>query len=184
MGRNANKNKGDAFEREAVAVLLEIAPEHMLKSGVRMRELGAGRKEDMGDVRILRDTVVQVKAWKNVTSGIRQGSDGAERQRLNAGALWGAAMVPLPNSRKVLDDGVTVRWLAASYEWPDPNVGNRSTTETFTTAKFTAALDWLKDKKNDVPRELRVVELTHGRLGTLWIAPVQCWLRDLEAFMD
>src|SRR6478735_12765266 len=56
---NTNKRKGDRAEREAVAVLCELAPDLVVARPQRL--LGAGRREDTGDLWVFPGVTVQVK---------------------------------------------------------------------------------------------------------------------------
>lgn len=118
---NPNKAKGDAGERAAVAILKELAPDLVSYKDPR-RALGAGRKEDTGDIRVFHDTAIQVKNSKHPESFIRAAAEGADIQRKHKEAQEGhpvpfhLGMVKLPNARS----GVV--WLAAVLEYPDPEV--------------------------------------------------------------
>ena len=59
------------------------------------RKLGAGRLDDTGDLDGIPDTVVQVANWNNALRAVREKPEGAETQRLNAGADYAATAVRL-----------------------------------------------------------------------------------------
>ena len=59
------------------------------------RMLGAGRKDDVGDIEGVPDTVIQVKNYATVSDAVRLGPIDAERQRGNAGATFAATLVRL-----------------------------------------------------------------------------------------
>jgi hypothetical protein len=59
------------------------------------RALGAGRKDDIGDITGIGDLVVQVANWGNVAAAVRQKPIECEQQRLNAGATHAATFVRL-----------------------------------------------------------------------------------------
>lgn len=86
---NKNKRKGDAAELEAARLLC------LMTGRECRRKLGAGRKDDTGDIDGLPSTVVQVAAWKDYASAFRVKPDGAEQQRINAGAAYAFTMVKL-----------------------------------------------------------------------------------------
>ena len=88
---NPSKAKGDRNELESAAILSDLL-------GFKVqRKLGAGRKEDTGDLYGIPDTVVQVAYWpSNVLGSIREKVRGAVQQQANAGATFGAAMIKLP----------------------------------------------------------------------------------------
>lgn len=112
---NSNKNKGDRFEREAVPIVVDLLPEFALPKA--MRHLGAGRKEDVGDLYVLPDTAVQVKAWKDVGSGIRAAASGSVIQAGHGDMEFALGMYPILRTREG-----QVRWLACVTpgRWPVP----------------------------------------------------------------
>ena len=84
---NASKDKGDRGEREAAALISGLLGYEV------KRKLGAGRKEDVGDMHGLPDTVVQVANWADVARAAREKPAAAESQRLNDGATFATALV-------------------------------------------------------------------------------------------
>jgi hypothetical protein len=52
------------------------------------RALGAGRKDDVGDIHGVPDTVIQVADWKDVTRAVREKPLEAERQRAHLLQEW------------------------------------------------------------------------------------------------
>lgn len=83
------KRKGDEAEREAAAIL-----EELLGFKVR-RQLGAGRKLDIGDIFGIPQTAIQVACWSDALRAVREKPLDAERQRERAGATFAATMVRL-----------------------------------------------------------------------------------------
>jgi hypothetical protein len=83
------KAKGDRGEREAAALLSDL-----LGYPVK-RALGAGRKEDTGDLFGVPDTVIQVADWANALAAVRNKPLAAESQRENANATFAASMIRL-----------------------------------------------------------------------------------------
>lgn len=74
-----SKAKGDKAELEVQRLLQD----HL---GLGRRKLGAGRKDDTGDIDGIPNTVIQVANWPSDTLGaIRHKPDEAELQRLRAG---------------------------------------------------------------------------------------------------
>jgi len=124
---NPQKSKGDRAEREALEYFICAAPDLVRDNPMRM--LGAGRKDDIGDLAVFDDVVIQVKGFKNLTAALRQGADGARAQSRNALLDLYVGMAPIPRARKT-----GLRWLASSYVWPGisgdlalpdvPQVGN------------------------------------------------------------
>jgi hypothetical protein len=90
---NPQKNKGDSAEREIAALINSLTGWNV------RRKLGAGRADDTGDLDGIPDTTAQVKHFKDVTRGIREGVDGLERQRLNAGTTHAVAFIRRPGGR-------------------------------------------------------------------------------------
>lgn len=87
---NSAKNKGDRAELEAARIL-----EHHLGWQVS-RKLGAGRKEDTGDLYVHEhpDLVIQVKNWPSNTLGsFHAARDDADAQARNAGVPFRFGMV-------------------------------------------------------------------------------------------
>lgn len=84
---NANKNKGDIAEREIAGILADLTGWPV------RRKLGAGRKDDEGDLEGIPDTVIQVANWANVLAAVRTKPVEAEQQRHNAGATFAATLI-------------------------------------------------------------------------------------------
>jgi hypothetical protein len=90
---NPRKDKGDAAEREIATRIADLTGWPV------RRKLGAGRADDTGDLDGIPDCTAQVKNFKDVTRGIREGVDGLERQRLNAGTTHAVAFIRRPGGR-------------------------------------------------------------------------------------
>lgn len=86
------KTKGEVAEREAASLLADL-----LGRPVR-RKLGAGRLDDVGDIDGIPDTVIQVANWADFAAAMREKPEGAESQRVNAGATFAAAAVRFPRA--------------------------------------------------------------------------------------
>lgn len=83
---NPQKRRGDQAEREVAGILTDLL-------GVACRrELGAGRQDDCGDIR-LPQTVVQVANYTDLARAVRDKLPSVERQRANAKADFGALFV-------------------------------------------------------------------------------------------
>lgn len=86
---NPSKNKGDRAELEVQAMLRE----HL---GVPARRaLGAGRKDDIGDITGVPNTTIQVAAWKEVTTAMRLKPKECAEQQARAGTTFGATFLRL-----------------------------------------------------------------------------------------
>jgi hypothetical protein len=85
----SGKRKGDKAELEVQALLRD----HL---GVPARRaLGAGRKDDCGDMTGVPQTCVQIANRKDVAAAVREKPLEAERQRVNAGVPFAATFVRL-----------------------------------------------------------------------------------------
>ena len=80
---NPQKDKGDRSELEVQAILRD-----QLGYPAR-RALGAGRKDDCGDITGIPDTVVQVANYASLDRAVREKLPDLERQMVNAGASFG-----------------------------------------------------------------------------------------------
>jgi hypothetical protein len=79
-----SKRKGDLAELEVQAMLRD-------QLGVPARRaLGAGRKDDKGDIDGVLDTAIQVTNRKDLSSAVTEKLPELERQMVNAGATFGA----------------------------------------------------------------------------------------------
>lgn len=107
---NPQKKKGDRAEREVAAILSDLL-------GVKCRrELGAGRQDDCGDIRIP-DTVIQVANYTDLARAVREKLPSVERQRENAGAMFAGLFVRRYGGAYVVvlsPEQYATLWLAAS----------------------------------------------------------------------
>lgn len=84
---NPQKRRGDRAEIEVQGILRDLL-------GVPARRaLGAGRKDDVGDIHGVPDTVVQVANYTDLSRAVREKLPESERQRENAGAAFAATFV-------------------------------------------------------------------------------------------
>jgi hypothetical protein len=86
---NSAKDKGDRAEREAAELLTSLT------GHTARRELGAGRKDDQGDIDGLPHCAVQVVWWKDIVAALRLKPIGVEEQRINRGARYAITMLRL-----------------------------------------------------------------------------------------
>jgi hypothetical protein len=106
---NPQKRKGDRAELEAAQLVTDLLGFPV------SRELGAGRADDVGDLRGVPRTVIQVASWADVAAAARQKPLGAEQQRQNAnarhattlvrfrGGIWRAVLTPEQWAALMLD---------------------------------------------------------------------------------
>jgi hypothetical protein len=79
----SSKRKGDRAELEVQALLREAL-------GVpARRKLGAGRRDDIGDIDGVPNTVIQVVDWKDIAAAVRAKPNECERQRVEYERLVG-----------------------------------------------------------------------------------------------
>lgn len=165
---NSSKDKGDRFERESVPVLVNLLPEFALDKA--MRYLGAGRKEDVGDLYVLPDAAVQVKAWDNMGGAIRTAVAGSVVQAGHGDKEYALGMVPILGAR-----AHQVRWLAcvAPGRWPVP------VEPVAEFALVSKALKWVKDDTGPYGfrawDRLERIGLLGGPGEPALIAPIEAW---------
>jgi hypothetical protein len=112
---NTSRRKGDRAELEVQALLRD----HL---GVPARRaLGAGRKDDIGDIHGVPDTVVQVANYTDITRAIREKLPETERQRLVAGVPFAATFVRRVGGAYVVVQTVE-QWCALYREAMDVTV--------------------------------------------------------------
>ena len=137
--------------------------------------LGAGRREDVGDLHVLPDAAVQVKTWARtqLTRACREAADGAVAQARNGGAVFHLGLVPIPRAPKA-DPAATLRWLAVGYDWP----GGLEVWEPVATFGTTvAAITHLRTGYGGrVPLRLRMSRVQVRGRRPMLVAPVQAWL--------
>lgn len=171
---NSSKNKGDRFEREAVPVLVDLLPEFALPKA--MRHLGAGRAEDVGDLYVLADAAIQVKAWKDMGAGIRAAAAGSVIQAGHGDKDVALGMVPILGTRKD-----QVRWLACVTpdRWPLP------VEPVAEFALVSKALKWVRT--DEAPYGFRAwgrlerIGLLAGTGEPTLIAPIEAWAAAYRA---
>ena len=84
---NPNKRKGDNAERQLANILSDLLQKPM------RRTLGAGRKDDIGDIDGIDDTAIQVKHWNDITAAITQGITQLTQQQQNKKAQHGVLFI-------------------------------------------------------------------------------------------
>ncbi|WP_114906727.1 hypothetical protein [Ornithinimicrobium murale] len=170
---NAAKNKGDKGERDAVVALIQRTPHLLVQDRRPMRALGAGRKDDEGDLRVLPGTSIQVKFWNNLTRACREAADGAVRQAKNAQNPYAMGLVPIPRANTAVG---SLRWLAAGYSWPG-GIDQWEPVPTFGGAQI-AVKHLQSGFGGRVPLSLRMTRVKAKGSKTLYIAPVEAWLES------
>lgn len=88
---NSSKDKGDRGELEVQALLRE-----RLNLPTIRRALGAGRKDDIGDIDNVPNTAIQVAWWKDVSAAIRAKTVEVEEQRKRRRVRFAASFIRFP----------------------------------------------------------------------------------------
>lgn len=146
-------------------VLAELAGDMALDKP--RRKLGAGRQDDMGDLDVLPNVCVQVRALADVTCALRSAAADAVVQAGRAGYPYGLGLVPLPRARSE-----AVRWLAAAHEWPL----EQDADEIAVYGTTAAAVVHVRNEKMGVPRSRRVAVVRRTGQPDLFIAPIEAWV--------
>ena len=163
---NAAKLKGDRGEREAVLVLKALAPDLVLSNA--QRKLGAGRREDTGDLVVFSDVTVQVKTYATAGSALRDAAEGAELQRARAGTRFALGMAPVPRARRG-----AVRWLASTLRWPGGELGQD---DLFSVGLVSRAIAHVRRDDLGIRRERRVAIVERAGAHRIYVAPVEAWI--------
>jgi len=163
---NSSKNKGDRGEREAVVALCALAPDHVLPNA--RRKLGAGRRDDMGDIDVFPDVTIQVKWLASLPTALRDAAAGASVQSARAGTSYALGMVPIPRARKS-----GVRWLASTTSWPG---GPPPPDAALVTGQSQVAVAHARAEQAGIPRSRRIAVVRRSGLVDLYVAPMEAWL--------
>ena len=162
---NSNKRKGDRAEREALEVICGLAPDLVVPRPQRL--LGAGRREDTGDLWVLPGVTVQVKHRADPANAIRLAAVGSAVQAVRAGCAFAVGLVPIPRAR-----GGTVRWAACCVTWP-----GQPPAEVTPFHSVTRALQYVRcDDSTAPPRTHRLALVERAATGALLLAPLEAWL--------
>jgi len=175
---NSAKNKGDRYERDATAYLIDSAPDLVCERPMRM--LGAGRKDDIGDIRVFDDVAIQVRALTDMGKAARSSAHDSVVQASNGALPIALGMIPVQGARKE-----KVRWLAcvAPGHWPG---GAAQSVAEF--ALISKAVTWLTDDEGPYgyrqwDRTERVCSLASRGDQTI-IAPMEAWLAAYRAVRE
>lgn len=141
------------------------------------RMLGAGRKEDIGDVEIFTDVAIQVRCYQAAKLGIalRSAAFDARTQSANGNRRHYLGLVPYPGARTG-----SVRWIAAAVDWPTP------TEPVAEFALVTKALAWVRTDAAPHgflahPRRQRLGTLLGSGAGPVLFAPLEAWLESYRS---
>jgi len=135
--------------------------------------LGAGRADDVGDLRVLADVAVQVRNYKldSLGAALRSAAMDAVAQAANGDMPHALGLVPYPRAR-----AGTVRWLAS---WLTPP--SQPECQELEFASVSKAASWVRDDQGPYgyrvwPRHQRLAYLG-GRGDHVFVAPAEAWLR-------
>lgn len=162
---NPQKDKGDRFERLALALWIHRVPDLLVDRPER--ELGAGRAEDKGDLKVLPDCAIQVKAHNDTIRAVTQAAAGADRQKGHREAPLGVGMVPVIRARST-----SVKWLMCAHEWPtDPEPGSY-----LVTGLTGRAVERVRDDGCRIPREQRLALVVRAGKPDVWVGTFEAWV--------
>lgn len=85
----ASKRKGDAHERNVVDYLRS-------KLGQHVARLLAGAEDDRGDISGVPGFTLELKSYKDIATGLRNGMADLAIEQRNAGTRWGAVILKRP----------------------------------------------------------------------------------------
>lgn len=171
---NASKAKGDRGEREAVAVLCQLAPDLVLPNA--RRKLGAGRKDDIGDLDVFPDVTIQVKTMSDVVAALRHAAMGAAEQSVRAGTTYQMGMAPIPRAR-----ATAVRWLAAAIDWPG---GPPPDDELRIVGRTQDAVAHCRSEALGIPRSRRIAAVRRADAQAMYVATLDAWIASWRGSRD
>lgn len=166
---NSSKNKGDRYEREAVAVHIDLAPDLVVDKASVM--FGAGRKDDVGDLRVYSDVTIQVRALASMGQAIRSSAEDSVIQSGHGDTRFALGMVPVQGARKT-----SVRWLCAVAvgHWP----GGVDPEPLFTAGIVSKVLDWVRTDTTERPGRIALLQ---GPGQHALVAPIEAWIEAYRA---
>jgi hypothetical protein len=92
---NPQKDKGDRAEREVQGLIRDLT------GWPARRQLGAGRKDDVGDISGVPDTCIQVASYADLTRAVREKVPECVVQQERAQATFGATFIRRPANSKL-----------------------------------------------------------------------------------
>ena len=166
---NSSKRKGDRAEREALAAICRLAPDLVVPRPQRL--LGAGRREDTGDLWVLPGVTVQVKCRADPADAIRPAADAAAVQARRAGNVVGLGLVPIPRARCG-----SVRWVACGAHWPCHRAEGATVF-----SSVTAALHHVRRDDEEAPeRTSRVAVVRRAPTAAVYLGTLEAWLSSFR----
>ena len=159
---NRNKQKGDKGELDAVEFFKFQCPDLVVARPKRM--LGAGRKEDIGDLWVFPDVAIQVKVLgpKALSSALYDSARTSVDQAGHGDMPFALGMVKIHNARPG-----TEKWIASVYEWPEEDVH---------VVPFKAATDAAQWARTHPAPLTAVARVERGGSPVIFVAPMIAWI--------
>lgn len=177
---NAAKDKGDRFEWKAVRFIQDHQDgASLIDVTTPGRLLGAGRKDDGGDLHLFTDVAVQVKARKNLGEAVRESAYASIDQAAYADKPHGVGMVPIPRAR-----AERVSWIFTVPPDSLPHYGPFAQPKV-TFARISDLVAWIQDDTGPKgyrawPRDQRIAALSQANAKTVWCMSADVWLTSLQ----
>lgn len=158
---NRSKAKGDKAELDATEWFKFGYPDLVVPRPKRM--LGAGRKEDIGDLWVFADVAIQVKAYAptSLSAALYDAARTSVDQAANGDMPFALGMVKMHNARPG-----TERWIASVTEWP----------EECDPVPFKAATDAAKWASTHPAPMQAVALVSRGGATPIFVAPMIHWM--------
>jgi hypothetical protein len=178
---NTSKDKGDRFERAFAKHVIESYPE-LISVKTPMRHLGAGRKEDVGDMHLFSDAAIQVKAVAAPGTALRSAAAGAIIQAGHAKVPFAVGVVPVFNARVG-----RVKWLATVQPdaWPGVGLG-KPDVHVVEFAMVSKLMTWVSIDEPPFgfrawPRTERIAILGGGETTPILVSPLEAWMETYRS---
>lgn len=164
------KQKGDQAEREAVAMLVGMAPKDLVVDRPG-RKFGAGQMFDVGDLDVFPDVTIQVKWMKSLPPAVLQALRGAIVQQSNAKTAHHLGLARTTGR-------CPERWLATWTHWPSAPPATKPLGEF---GNCPAAIRAITSCDNGLSRHERFVSFQSAATGTVFVGTVETWLHSYRA---
>lgn len=161
---NPQKNKGDKYERAALAHLRATCPDLVSEFADRIK---AGSRKDLGDLYAFDDVVIQVKAMKDAVRGCKAAADGATQQQTNTGKALAVGLVPVYRARQT-----QVNWLFVANRWPVSIAADAH----LVTGQTGTAIEHVRNDKLGIPRPARTALVRRANDPDLWVGTTEAWV--------
>ncbi|GAA4923701.1 hypothetical protein [Nesterenkonia rhizosphaerae] len=178
---NRQKAKGDRFEWKAIRFLQAQPGAELIDVATPGRLLGAGRKDDGGDLHLYTDVAVQVKAYANLGAAVRESAYTSQTQASYANKPLGVGMVPVPRAREG-----SVQWI---FTTPPDAVPAPTVEPKATFARISDLVAWITDDTGPkgyrpYPRINRAGLLAQGSSQPVLCMTAEVWLESLAEYRN